>query len=48
MTCDLHAELKVVADRPTMAEWLDDVAALPKPEHPSTPAAEVLADERKR
>lgn len=41
-------ELRIAADRPTMPEWLDAVAALPPQEHAPTPAASVLAGERRR
>lgn len=41
-------ELRVAAGRPTMSRWLADVDALPPPEDAPTPAAEVIADERRR
>lgn len=41
-------ELRVAADRPTMRRWLRDVDALPPIEGAPTPAAEVLAGERRR
>jgi len=41
-------ELRVAADRPTMSHWLRDVDALPPAQHAPTPAAEVLAGERRR
>ena len=41
-------ELRVAADRPTMRQWLRDVDALPPVEGAPTPAAEVLAGERRR
>ena len=41
-------ELRVASGRPTMTQWLDAVARLPAPERAPTPAAEVLADERRR
>ena len=41
-------ELRVAAGRPTMRRWLRDVDALPPPEDGPTPAAEVIADERRR
>jgi len=41
-------ELRVAAGRPTMSQWLCDVDALPPPADAPTPAAEVIADERRR
>jgi len=41
-------ELLVAAGRPTMTQWLRDVDALPPREDAPTPAAEVIADERRR
>jgi plasmid stability protein len=41
-------ELRVAATRPTMDEWLAAVEALPAPLHSPTPAADVLAAERRR
>jgi len=41
-------ELKVAAGRPTMSRWLADVDSLPPPDGAPTPAAEVIADERRR
>jgi antitoxin FitA len=41
-------ELRVAAGRPTMSQWLRDVDALPPSEDAPTPAAEVIADERRR
>lgn len=41
-------ELRVAADRPTMQEWLNAVAALPPQEHTPPPAADVIAAERRR
>jgi plasmid stability protein len=41
-------ELRVAANRPTMGEWLAAVETLPAPPRPPKPAAEVLADERRR
>ncbi len=41
-------ELRVAAGRPKMSQWLRDVDALPSPEDAPTPAAEVIADERRR
>jgi len=41
-------ELRVAAGRPTMRQWLRDVAALPPPEDAPSPAAQVIADERRR
>lgn len=41
-------ELRVAAGRPNMNRWLHDVDALPPPEDAPTPAAEVIADERRR
>jgi hypothetical protein len=41
-------ELRVAADRPTMSQWLRDVEALPPPGDAPTPAAEVIAEERRR
>jgi hypothetical protein len=41
-------ELRVAAGRPTMSQWLHDVDALPPSEDTPTPAAEVIADERRR
>lgn len=41
-------ELRVAADRPTMGEWLEATRELEQPGRPVTPAAEVLADERRR
>ncbi len=40
-------ELRVAANRPTMGEWLAAVDALPSPQRTPTPAADVLADERR-
>lgn len=41
-------ELRVAAGRPTMSQWLRNVDALPPPRDAPTPAAEVIADERRR
>lgn len=41
-------ELRVAADRPTMHEWLDAVAALPPQEHAPPSAADVITAERRR
>ena len=41
-------QLRVVAGRPTMSQWLREVEALPPPQDSPTPAAEVIADERRR
>jgi plasmid stability protein len=41
-------ELRVAANRPTMSEWLAAVETLPTPAQPPTPAADVLAGERRR
>jgi plasmid stability protein len=41
-------ELRVAANRPTMGEWLAVVEALPAPLRTPTPAADVLADQRRR
>ena len=41
-------ELRVAAGRPTMSQWLRHVDALPPSEVAPTPAAEVIADERRR
>ena len=41
-------ELLVAAGRPTMTQWLRDVDALPPREDAPIPAAEVIADERRR
>jgi plasmid stability protein len=41
-------ELRIAAGRPTMTQWLRDVDALPAPAHVPAPAAEVIADERRR
>lgn len=41
-------ELLVAAGRPTMTQWLRDVDALPPRGDAPTPAAEVVADERRR
>ncbi len=39
-------ELRVIAGRPTMSQWLRQVDALPPAEDAPTPAAEVLVRER--
>ena len=44
----LLEELRVAADRPSMREWLDALDALPPAECMPTPAAHVIADERRR
>jgi plasmid stability protein len=41
-------QLRVVAGRPSMSRWLREVDALPPPERAPTPAAKVIADERRR
>lgn len=41
-------ELRVAAGRPTMSRWLHDVDGLPPHGKTPTPAAEVIADERRR
>ena len=41
-------ELRVAAGRPTMSQWLRAVDALPPPADAPTPAAEVIADERRQ
>ena len=41
-------ELRVAAGRPTMSQWLRVADALPPPENAPSPAAEVIADERRR
>ncbi len=41
-------ELRVAAGRATMSQWLQDVDALPPTEKFPTPAAQVIADERRR
>ncbi len=40
-------ELRVAAGRPTMSQWLHDVAALPPPADAPTPAAEVNPPSRR-
>jgi hypothetical protein len=41
-------ELRVAADRPSMSRWLHDVDALPPAVDAPTPAAQVIAAERRR
>jgi plasmid stability protein len=41
-------ELRVAAGRPAMTQRLDAVDRLPAPARAPTPAAEVIADERRR
>jgi plasmid stability protein len=41
-------ELRVAAGRPTMSRWLADVDALRPPADAPTPAAQVIAEERRR
>jgi len=41
-------ELRVAAARPTMHEWIDALDALPPGERAPTPAAQVIAEERRR
>jgi len=41
-------ELRVAAGRPTMRRWLDATATLPRPSRAPTPAAKVIAEERRR
>ncbi len=41
-------ELRVAAGRPTMQRWLEAVDGLPPAERVPTPAAQVIADERRR
>jgi hypothetical protein len=41
-------ELRMAAGRPTMSQWLTRVDALPPPAAAPSPAAEVIADERRR
>ncbi len=41
-------ELKLIADRPTLQEWGGMVLERDVQRRPSTPAADVIADERRR
>ncbi len=41
-------ELRVAAGRPTMRQWLDATASLSAPARAPTPAAKVIAEERRR
>jgi antitoxin FitA len=44
----VRGELRVAADRPTISPWIRYADALPLLEDAPTPAAEVIADERRR
>jgi plasmid stability protein len=41
-------ELRICAGRPTMTRWLAEVEGLPAPAEAPAPAAEVIADVRRR